>query len=36
MFNTYDEDSDDNIYMKVMKVTMMMVPIMMISDLKII
>ena len=36
MFNTYDEDSDDNIYMKVMKVTMIMVPIMMISDLKII
>ena len=32
MFNKYDEDNQEYIYMKVMKVTMMMVPIMMISD----
>ena len=35
MFNEYDEDSDD-IYMKVMKKTMMVIPIMVVSDLKII
>ena len=35
MFNEYDEDSDD-IYMTVMKKTMMVIPIMVVSDLKII